>query len=182
MLLSASFNMKADGYSRVTTHRHLGINNKNFIQKLDSIVSMTRFTPETPIFELWEEIGKYEDYPANLLSINKYLQIILFDSIPTHPYYDGSKIEKVDTQQTTEFYILIQGLSGSPSYYKYYIFYNKHHYFFNTIIKPYFYRLKKTTEFKHNPLWYFAPFPTWIIKYTNGNIQLIDFYINNEVE
>ena len=180
ILLSASFNMKADGHSWITTRKCLGINNKTFIEKLDSIVSMTRFTPETPIFEFLDEPGKYEDYPPNLLSITKYLQVEIFDSMPQYPRFDGSRQEDVDIQQTNEFYILITG--WNIVYGKYYLYHNKHHYFFDVIIKPSFYRTRKTAEFKEKLNLDLIPFPKWIIKYSDGNMQLLDFYIHADFE
>ena len=167
--------------------RYLGVQNKVFMEKLDSIISTTRFTPETPIFEFQDENGKYEDYPSNLLSIKKYLQVEIveigktIDSIPKHPYYEGCRLDRVNTQQTTEFYILITGYHGPP-FNNYYIQYNRHHYFFNTIIKPDFYRTKKTKEFSQIPEWYYGPHPIWIIKYSDGNMQLIDFHIHYNPE
>ena len=187
ILWSASFNMTVKGDPLTSTYRCLGINNKNFIQKLDSIISGTQFTPETPIFEfvLMGIYGKYEDYPPNLLSIRKYLEVMIVDSIPKHPDYNNYSILKtVNTQQTNEFYIYIlaQEIPSVDMYHPYYLFYNKHHYFFNTIIRPDFYRSKRTKAFKPKSIWHLPPWPTWIIKYSNGNMQLIDFYINNDTE
>ena len=169
----------------------IDIEDRTFIYQLDSIVSSTCFTPQTRIFEFYDETGHYDDYPKDLLSDRKFYEIIIRDTIVNEikhspcyyneywrktPRFVAPDINEIDTM------CIIVTANTNPESGQFHLLLNDRHYFFIQFIEGAFVKRNERSVILRRSNWTFRPFPTWVIMYENGKMRLIEFFIDADQE
>ncbi len=177
-----------------------GIKNFMFMTKLDSIVQSVSFNDTTPVLTYNDSTDDPNDYfhfikkqnlpddlkiPNDVLEKCKYYHVSFFaketedlDSQFKEPIFND-----IDLNVDKEFIIGIYGYAATIMDDCYYTNYKKQHYFFDRIIPNLLYKTSRNREFVFRGNYLIAcysPFPVWIIKYNNGEMQLKQFYIEDK--
>lgn len=161
--------------------------NNFFIEKIDSIISKTKTSPETEIWACGKMDTSYTSEVSvsekeEILSQRKFFIVELYKpdifsiKMSTYPV-KGTQYDKINIDTINRLFINIIG-SDLPVKNCYYVKYNGKHYFFKTMIDGVFKQTKKIVLWQPVGKLGTLPDADWLIEYNNGNMELVKFFFN----
>lgn len=159
-----------------------------FIEKIDSIISNTKISPET---EIWA-CGRMDTSYTSEMPVSEKRKILLQrdcfivelykpDSFSidmlTYPV-KGAQYDKINIDTIDRLFINIIG-TDLPEKDCYYVKYKGKHYFFKAMIDGIFKRTnEKSVVWQPSGKLGTLPDADWLIEYNNGHMKLVKFFFN----